>query len=99
MSSTPARRSAERNRLLLALPRAVYRALLPSLEAVTLPHGAILYESRAAITHIYLPQRCVISLLTEAGEGPGVEVGLIGNEGMAGVSVFLGAGSSTTQAV
>ena len=99
MSSTPARRSAERNRLLLALPRAVYRALLPSLEAVTLPHGAILYEARAAITHIYFPQRCVISLLTEAGEGPGVEVGLIGNEGMAGVSVFLGAGSSTTQAV
>lgn len=99
MSTTPARRSAERNRLLLALPRAAYRALLPDLEAVTLPHGVVLFEARAAITHIYFPQRCVISLLTAAGEGPGVEVGLIGNEGMAGLSVFLGAGSSTTQAV
>jgi hypothetical protein len=57
------------------------------------------FEARAAITHVYFPQRCVISLLAAAGEGPGVEVGLVGNEGMVGLSVFLGAGSSTTQAV
>jgi CRP-like cAMP-binding protein len=92
-------RAAERNRLLLALPLPAYRALLPDLEAVILPHGAILYEARDPITHIYFPQRCVISLLAAAGKGPGVEVGLIGNEGMAGLSVFLGAVSSTTQAV
>ncbi len=99
MPTTPAPRPAERNRLLLALPRSTYRALLPDLEAVILPHGAVLFEARAEITHIYFPQRCVISLLTAADEGPGVEVALIGNEGMAGLSVFLGAGSSTTQAV
>lgn len=99
MPTMPAPRPTERNRLLRALPRSTYRTLLPDLEAVTLPHGAVLFEARAAITHIYFPQRCVISLLTAAGEGPGVEVGLIGNEGMAGLSVFLGAGSSTAQAV
>ena len=99
MPTMPASRPTERNRLLRALPRSTYRTLLPDLEAVTLPHGAVLFEARAAITHIYFPQRCVISLLTAAGEGPGVEVGLIGNEGMAGLSVFLGAGSSTAQAV
>jgi CRP-like cAMP-binding protein len=92
-------RAAERNRLLLALPRPTYRALLPDLEAVILPHGAVLYEARDPITHVYFPQRCVISLLAAAGAGPGVEVGLIGNEGMAGLSVFLGSASSTTQAV
>lgn len=92
-------RPTERNRLLLALPRSAYRALLPDLEAVILPHGAVLFEARAAITHVYFPQRCVISLLAAAGEGPGVEVGLVGNEGMVGLSVFLGAGSSTTKAV
>jgi CRP-like cAMP-binding protein len=92
-------RPTERNRLLLALPRAAYRALLPDLEAVILPHGAVLFEARDPITHIYFPQRCVISLLAAAGEGPGVEVGLIGNEGMVGLSVFLGATTSTTQAV
>ena len=89
----------ERNRLLLALPRTVYRALLPDLEAVILPHGAVLFEARDTITHVYFPQRCVISLLTAAGDGPGVEVGLVGNEGMVGLSAFLGSSTSTTQAV
>ena len=89
----------ERNRLLLALPRVDYRALLPDLEAVILPRGAVLFEARDRITHIYFPQRCVVSLLSTAGEGPGVEVGLIGNEGMVGLSVFLGSTRSSTQAV
>ena len=94
-----ASRGAERNQLLLALPRAAYRALLPDLDAVTLSHGSVLFEARDRITHVYFPQRCVISLLAAAGDGAGVEVGLIGNEGMVGLSVFLGATSSTTQAV
>jgi CRP-like cAMP-binding protein len=89
----------ERNRLLLALPRADYRAVLRDLEAVVLTHGAVLFEARHRITHIYFPQRCVVSLLAAAGDGPGVEVGLVGNEGMVGLPVFLGATSSTNQAV
>jgi CRP-like cAMP-binding protein len=93
------RRPTERNRLLLALPKADYRALLPDLEPVVLAHGAVLFEARSRIRHVYFPQHCVISLLAAAGDGPGVEVGLIGNEGMAGLSVFLGADMSATQAV
>ena len=89
----------ERNRLLLALPGADYRALLPDLEAVVLPHGAVLFEARDRLTHIYFPQRCVVSLLAAAGDGPGVEVGLVGNEGMVGISAFLGSSTATTQAV
>jgi CRP-like cAMP-binding protein len=89
----------ERNSLLLALPPADYRALRADLEAVTLPHGAVLYEARHPITHVYFPQRCVVSLLSAAGGGPAVEVGLVGNEGMVGLSVFLGAKTPTTQAV
>ena len=52
----------ERNRLLLALPRADYRALLPDLESVSLSHGAVLFEARKRIRHVYFPQHCVISL-------------------------------------
>ena len=89
----------ERNRLLLALPLADYRALLPNLEAVVLPQGVVLFEARDRITHVYFPQRCVVSLLAAAGDGPGVEVGLVGNEGMVGLSAFLGSRTSTTQAV
>jgi CRP-like cAMP-binding protein len=73
--------------------------LLPDLEPIILAHGAVLFEARDRLTHVYFPQRCVISLLTAAGDGPGVEVGLIGNEGMAGLSAFLGAATASTQAV
>ena len=89
----------ERNRLLLALPAADYDALRPDLHAVTLAHGAVLCEARARITHVYFPQGCVVSLLTPTDEGPGVEVGLVGNEGMVGISAFLGGRTATTQAV
>jgi CRP-like cAMP-binding protein len=89
----------ERNRLLLALPRADYRPLLRDLDPVTLEHGTVLIEAREPITHIYFPQRCIVSMLTAAGDGPSVEVGLVGNEGMVGLPAFLGATTATTQAV
>ena len=91
--------NTERNRLLLALPRADYRSLLLDLEPVILEHGAVLIEAREPITHVYFPQRCVISLLTAAGDGPSAEVGLVGNEGMVGLAAFFGATTATTQAV
>ena len=96
-SRTPAR--PERNRLLRALPTADYDALRPDLHAVTLAQGAVLFEARARITHVYFPQGCVVSLLTPTDAGPAGEVGLVGNEGMVGVSVFLGGRTATTQAV
>ena len=99
MSLPRAPTRTEHNRLLLGLPRADYRALLPDLEDVTLEHGAVLFEARAQITHVYFPQHCVVSMLAAAGDGTPAEVGLIGNEGMVGLSAFLGATTSTTQAV
>lgn len=89
----------ERNRLLLALPSADYRELRPDLEAVTLASGTILFQAREPLTHVFFPQRCVVSLLSSANADEGVEVGLVGNEGMVGLAVFLGGKSSTTQAV
>lgn len=99
MATTDNPQAPERNRLLLALPAAEYAAMLPDLEAVTLAHGAELFAARAPITHVYFPQRSVVSLLTPDGEDAPVEVGLVGNEGMVGLSVFLGARTSVTQAM
>jgi CRP-like cAMP-binding protein len=99
MPPARARPPIERNRLLLALAIADYRALLPDLEAVTIANGTVLFEARDPITHVYFPQRCVVSLLTGMGDGAGVEVGLVGNEGMVGLTVFLGAKTAATQAV
>jgi CRP-like cAMP-binding protein len=93
------RRRAERNRLLLALPPRDYRALLPDLEPVILPHGTVIFEAHDRVAYVYFPQRCVISLLAAADDRPGVEVGLIGNDGMVGLSAFLGVTTASTQAV
>jgi CRP-like cAMP-binding protein len=83
-------RHGERNRLLLALSGAEYERLLPSLEALTIPAGHVLYQTRQAMTAVYFPQRCVVSTLIADDDGRWVEVQTVGNEGIVGLDVFLG---------
>ena len=86
------------NRLLTALPRAEYRRLRPHLEKVSLPLKDILYEANGPIQHIFFPLNGVVSLVIMEG-GFTLELGTIGNEGMVGTPVFLGAESSPTRAI
>ena len=88
----PSRKSAEpvKNRLLAALPNKEYQRLLPELEQVTVTFGDILFESGAAIEHVYFPNNSIISLLSAVEDRELLEVGIVGNEGMAGLSVFMG---------
>ena len=99
MATTDAPRRLEQNQLLLALPRADYKALEPDLCDVTLPHGRVLCEARERITHVYFPQRCVISLVAPVDGEQGVEVAIVGNEGMVGLGAFLGVDTASMQAV
>ena len=99
MPPSDAPRRLEQNQLLLALPRADYKALEKDLQDVTLPHGHVLFEPRERITHVYFPQRCVISLVAPIEGEKGVEVAIVGNEGMAGLSAFLGVDTASIQAV
>jgi len=92
-------RPAERNRLLLALSRVEYGRLLPSLEAVSVKAGRVLYEAHEAITTIYFPQRCIVSVLVDVEDGERVEVQTIGNEGVVGLDAFLGEGTSIARTV
>ena len=87
------------NRLLAALPKKEYQRLLPELEHVTLPFAEVLYESGAPLRHVYFPNDSIISLLTVTAERSTLEVGIVGNEGMAGISVFMGVGVSRTRAL
>ncbi len=99
MPTSDAPRRLELNQLLLALPRADYKELQKDLQDVTLPRGRVLFESRERITHVYFPQQCVISLVAPIDGERGVEVAIVGNEGMAGLSVFLGVDTASIQAV
>jgi CRP-like cAMP-binding protein len=87
------------NRLLAALPKNEYKRLLPQLKTVSLVLGEVLYKPGAAIKYVYFPNDSIISLISELSETSGLEVGMVGNEGMAGLAVFMGVNSSPTRAV
>ena len=96
--STPPPMPVE-NRLLAAIPSEVKARLEPNLERVLLAFREVLYESRELIEYVYFPINGVISLLTLVEECTLAEVGLVGNEGMVGVSVFLGIEATPFKAI
>lgn len=79
------------NRVLGALPPEEYELLLPALSAVSLELKRRLLEPGKATDTVYFPVTAVVSLLTTMDDGSSVEVATIGNEGIVGVLVFLGA--------
>jgi len=87
------------NSLLIALSDDAYARLLPDLEYVDLPHGKIIYEIDGAIEHLYFPSRAMISLVTQMEDGKIVEVGLVGNDGVAGIAALMGKERSNERAL
>jgi CRP-like cAMP-binding protein len=86
------------NRILNALPLSEYGRLTPHLERVTLSAGETLCRSDEPITHVYFPNRGTVSVVSTFEGGGVVEVGMVGNEGMFGVCVFLGSISTPLMA-
>jgi CRP-like cAMP-binding protein len=99
MPPTAEPRAPAANRLLAALPLNEYQRLLPELEQVTLPFAEVLYESGERIRHVYFPNESVVSLLAEVTAHSPLEVGRIGNEGVTGISVFMGVDTSPYRAI
>lgn len=87
------------NRLLAALPREEYQRLVPHLEPVSLSRHQVLYEFGEPIRHVYFPNRAMVSFVSTMESGSTVEVGMVGNEGMIGLPVFLGGNTTTNRSV
>ncbi|MGF6528207.1 Crp/Fnr family transcriptional regulator [Variovorax sp. PvP013] len=81
---------ARRNRLLAAMPDDVLDDWLPHFELVELPFGTVLYDDGQPLSHIYFPVDALISYVQPLEDGSVIELAVIGNEGMVGVSVVLG---------
>ncbi len=94
-----AKRAAVANTLLAAMPLEEYQRLEAGLEPVSLTFGDVLYEPGDSIQHIYFPRDCLISLLTQVEDHMALEVGLVGSEGMVGIPLALGIGTSTVRAL
>ena len=91
--------SPNQNRLLAALPAAEYRRVAASLELVPLLLGKVLYEPGLQMTYAYFPTTAIASLHYVVESGESVETAGVGNEGVIGVSLFLGGGTTTGSAV
>jgi CRP-like cAMP-binding protein len=87
------------NRLLATLPKKEYQRLLPSLKRTTLTFGEVLYNPDDTIRHVYFPNDSIISLLSVVADKSTLEVGMVGKEGVAGLSVFMGVNVSRTRAL
>ena len=87
------------NSMLAALPRAQYQRLLAGMESVALTFGEVLYEPGERIQHVYFPNDSLVSLLTTVDGHLALEVGMVGREGIVGVSLFLGADVSPVRAL
>ncbi|MEO8673668.1 MAG: Crp/Fnr family transcriptional regulator [Tahibacter sp.] len=88
-----------KNQLLAALPAAEWARWLPALEAVEMPLGEVMYESGSAMTHVYFPTTSIVSLLYVMENGASAEIAVVGNEGIVGISLFMGGESTPSRAV
>jgi len=91
--------SPKDNRLLAVLPDSTYDALLPSLEPLSMPLGLSLYESGGEQGYVYFPTTAIVSLLYVLADGASAEIAVTGNEGLVGISLFMGGETTTSRAV
>jgi len=85
--------------LLAALPSADYERLLPHLMLVPMTLGEALYESGILLRHVYFPTDSIVSLLYVMADGASAEIAVVGNEGVIGVSLFMGGETTPSRAV
>ena len=87
------------NQLLAALPEAELQRWLPQLESVDLPLGRVLYEPGSTLSHVYFPSTAIVSLLYVMENGSSAEIAVVGQEGIVGISLFMGGESTPSRAL
>ena len=87
------------NHLLAALPAADFERLQSGLRLVLLPLGDVLYESGSELRHVCFPTTAIVSLLYLMADGASAEIAVVGNEGIIGISLFMGGETTPSRAV
>jgi CRP-like cAMP-binding protein len=87
------------NHLLEALPAGDYERVASHLELIPMNLGAVLYESGAKLRYVYFPTTCIISLLYVMEDGASAEIAIVGNEGILGISLFMGGNTTPSRAI
>ncbi len=87
------------NRLLAALPNAVWASWMLMLEPVDMRLGEVIFESHSRLTHVYFPTSSIVSLLYVLENGYSAEIAVVGHEGIVGVALFMSGVSTPNRAV
>jgi CRP-like cAMP-binding protein len=95
----PAPYSPDRNHLLAALPPADFQRLLPHLEPAPLRLGEVLYRPGGQMRHAYFPITSIVSLHYVMESGASAEAAGVGNEGVVGISLYMGGDTTPSSAV
>jgi CRP-like cAMP-binding protein len=91
--------SPKNNHLLAALPPSDLARIKPHLERVRMPLGEVLYEAGGRLQHVYFPTTSIVSLLYVMEDGSSAEIAVVGNEGILGISLFMGGDTTPSRAV
>jgi CRP-like cAMP-binding protein len=97
--STRRRHPPAANRLLAAVPPEDFTRLQPHLELVALPLGHAVYESGGTQGYVYFPTDAIVSLLYVMEDGSSAEIAVVGNDGVVGISLFMGGETTPSRAV
>jgi CRP-like cAMP-binding protein len=95
----PVPHDPRQNHLLDALPAEERARLFPHLELVPMPLGEAVCEPGVQMRHVYFPTTSIVSLLYVMEDGASAEIAVVGNEGIVGVSLFMGGETTTSRAV
>ena len=87
------------NHLLAALPTAEFERLAHHLELVAMPLGQVLYESSGQLQHVYFPTTAIVSMHYVMENGASSEIAGVGNEGVLGISLFMGGNTTPSRAI
>jgi CRP-like cAMP-binding protein len=87
------------NRLLAVLPPEERQRWWPQLEYFDMPLGRVMYEAGSTLHHVYFPTTAIVSLLYVMENGASGEIAVVGNEGIVGIALFMGGGSTPSRAV
>src|SRR6202158_598852 len=97
--AAPARHSPHQNHLLAALPTSDFQRLASHLELVPMKLCEVLYESGVQLRYVYFPTTSILSLLYVMEDGASAEIAIVGNEGILGISLFMGGETTPSRAV
>jgi len=92
-------RGVATNRLLAALPAEDYARLAPELDLIPMTLGWAIYESGGSLGYVYFPTDAIVSLLYVLADGDSTELGVVGNDGLVGISLFMGGETTPSRAV